>query len=359
MALIYLQKGFAAFLILVLLFNMSQRKHLEKGERKRYASLLFAVVIFTGFVGVITIRRFALPAATLAAVAGIMALLFVLLRARIFIFRLSCPSCGASFSLKQILYVDDPPCLACSARVSKAAAAADGSLEAAGRLTVAGTPAAALSSAEPPSHETIRVTASTKVTDIDWTTWKYTEEAVLCYIVTGGQVLLMHKKTGLGTGKVNAPGGRIEKGETPEQAAVRETIEEVGLTPYNLEKRMDLHFLFTNGYSLRGYVFFADSCTGTMVETREADPFWCSVDAIPFDRMWADDSVWLARAMAGENLEGFFIFDDDTMLDALVKPAPGEPGAANGDGRDAPADTDSGESAGTERQTDSPAGKNR
>ncbi|RKX74483.1 MAG: NUDIX hydrolase, partial [Spirochaetes bacterium] len=61
--------------------------------------------------------------------------------------------------------------------------------------------------------------------DIIPATWKPVEEAVLCFIRDRKEekVLLIHKKTGLGAGLINAPGGRIDPGETPEEAAVRET----------------------------------------------------------------------------------------------------------------------------------------
>ncbi len=37
------------------------------------------------------------------------------------------------------------------------------------------------------------------------------------------------------TGEIALPGGRIDPGETPEQAAVREAVEEVGVDPSNVE----------------------------------------------------------------------------------------------------------------------------
>jgi 8-oxo-dGTP diphosphatase len=118
---------------------------------------------------------------------------------------------------------------------------------------------------------------------LDWSTWRPTETAVLTFIRSGGRLLLILKKRGLGRGKFNAPGGRIEAGETPEQAAVRETQEEVGLTPLNLRPAGRLDFAFTNGYSLRCQVFTADACEGVPAETDEAAPFWCDETAIPYD----------------------------------------------------------------------------
>ncbi|MCP4164135.1 MAG: NUDIX domain-containing protein, partial [Deltaproteobacteria bacterium] len=77
---------------------------------------------------------------------------------------------------------------------------------------------------------------------IDWENWIAEKNAVITYIFTENSVLLMNKKRGLGAGKVNAPGGHIEPGETPKEAAVRETEEEVGLTPLEMEEVGTLFF---------------------------------------------------------------------------------------------------------------------
>lgn len=149
---------------------------------------------------------------------------------------------------------------------------------------------------------------------IDWPTWQPTDTAVLTFIRRGGQLLLILKKRGLGHGKINAPGGRLEAGETPEQAAVRETREEVGLTPLGLHIAGRLDFAFTDGYSLRCHVFTADACEGTLAETDEADPFWCAESEIPYDRMWADDRLWVPLMLQGRWFEAQFVFDGDRML---------------------------------------------
>ena len=152
------------------------------------------------------------------------------------------------------------------------------------------------------------------IKEIDWETWVPDEKAVIVYIVEGNNVILIHKKTGLGAGKINAPGGRIEKGETPMEAAVRECQEEVGVTPLNLRHGAELSFAFKDGYSLFGYVYFADSYEGKLIETDEADPFSCSLDEIPYERMWEDDILWLPEALAGNFVKGWFIFDTDRMV---------------------------------------------
>src|SRR3954469_894936 len=105
---------------------------------------------------------------------------------------------------------------------------------------------------------------------MDWSRWTPRERATLCFIVKGGRIMLIHKKRGLGAGKVNGPGGKIEAGETPLAAAIRETQEEIGVTPRGLEERGHLHFQFTDGYSLHCTVFMADGLEGTPHETDEA-----------------------------------------------------------------------------------------
>lgn len=150
--------------------------------------------------------------------------------------------------------------------------------------------------------------------DIDWPNWNPKDVATLCFVVKDGRILMIHKKRGLGKGKINGPGGRLEAGETPEECAVRETQEELCVTPLGLARRGTLAFQFADGYSLFCTVFSATDLEGTPTETDEAVPEWFAFDAIPYEKMWQDDQYWLPEMLAGKNFEGRFLFDDDTML---------------------------------------------
>ena len=153
---------------------------------------------------------------------------------------------------------------------------------------------------------------------MDWNTWIPRERANLCFIVKHGRILLIRKKRGLGAGKINAPGGKLEPGETALESAVRETREEVGVTPLDLEERGVLHFQFTDGYSLHCVVFLARDLEGEPYETDEADPFWVPLDAIPYHEMWQDDRHWLPAMLEGKLFTAFFTFDGETMLSQRV-----------------------------------------
>jgi 8-oxo-dGTP diphosphatase len=157
-------------------------------------------------------------------------------------------------------------------------------------------------------------------THFDWSAWSATEKAVLCFVFDGARVLLIEKQRGLGAGKVNAPGGRIEPGESPVEAAVRETLEEVLVTPVDPVEIGELRFRFTNGYHLQAQVFRAEAFTGIPTVTPEAIPFWAEVSSLPYHRMWSDDSLWLPYLLRSEPFLGRFVFDGEVMLEGLVEP---------------------------------------
>lgn len=161
-----------------------------------------------------------------------------------------------------------------------------------------------------------------KLSDVDWAHWVPTERATLLFVIRDGQVLLIHKKKGLGAGKINGPGGRIEAGEPPEAAAVREVQEELLVTPTGVKKAGELMFQFTDGFAIHGYVFTASGCKGTPQETSEATPLWVPLNEIPYERMWADDRIWIPWMLAGKSFLGRFVFDNDTMLDSEILPFP-------------------------------------
>jgi len=153
---------------------------------------------------------------------------------------------------------------------------------------------------------------------MDWTGWQAKERAVLTFVRDTGQVLVILKKRGLGAGKINGPGGRVEAGETWEQAAIRETREETGITPAGLEAAAELRFQFVDGYSLDVRVFTASAWSGTLTACDEADPFWHSETLLPWHQMWADDGLWLPPVLAGSRVRAWFVFDGEHMREASV-----------------------------------------
>jgi 8-oxo-dGTP diphosphatase len=154
-----------------------------------------------------------------------------------------------------------------------------------------------------------------RLTDLDWSTWRAQDPATLVFVMRGDEILLINKKTGLGKGKVNGPGGKVDPGESPEACAVRECHEELGITVSNLEYCGEHRFQFVDGYSIHVWVYRTRDFEGVPVETREASPLWVPVEQIPYEQMWEDDKFWLPMVIAGERFKTRWIFDGDTMLD--------------------------------------------
>jgi len=144
--------------------------------------------------------------------------------------------------------------------------------------------------------------------------WQATDKATLLFACRGDEVLLIRKKRGLGAGKINGPGGKLEAGETPRQCAMREVREELCISVLETEPRGELRFQFTDDYSIHVYVFVSEKFEGEPTETDEAIPYWFKRADIPYAEMWADDRIWLPRVLDGAKVDGKFVFSGDVML---------------------------------------------
>jgi ADP-ribose pyrophosphatase YjhB (NUDIX family) len=141
----------------------------------------------------------------------------------------------------------------------------------------------------------------------------------LLFFVKDNQILLAMKKRGFGAGKWNGVGGKIEADETIEQALVRESIEEVSMKPLSWVKVAELDFVqdaTTDPWHMYVHAYIAREWEGEPVESEEMKPQWYSLNDIPYSNMWDDDQYWLPRVLAGEKVEGNFVFDENDAMTA-------------------------------------------
>jgi 8-oxo-dGTP pyrophosphatase MutT (NUDIX family) len=139
----------------------------------------------------------------------------------------------------------------------------------------------------------------------------------LCVPVQDGKVLLGMKKRGFGMGRWNGFGGKIEPGETIEEAAMRETFEEAEIAVEAMEPVGILEFEFEgNPQILEVHIFRVTQFSGVPTETEEMKPEWYRDDAIPFKKMWPDDIHWFPLFLAGKKFTGKFLFGPK---DAIVR----------------------------------------
>jgi 8-oxo-dGTP diphosphatase len=138
------------------------------------------------------------------------------------------------------------------------------------------------------------------------------------------QVLLGHKKTGLGTGKIVALGGHVEEGESAAEAAAREVTEESGIQVAvdSLTAAAHITFLFPTrpAWEMTVEVFTSDAWRGEAAETDEIRPQWFPVAELPLDRMWDDGKYWVPRVLDGERLSAIFTYapDCETVADSAL-----------------------------------------
>ena len=145
-------------------------------------------------------------------------------------------------------------------------------------------------------------------------TWTPDRVGTLMFIRDGGRLLLIRKKRGHGRGRINAPGGKVEAGESPLRCAVRETREEVDVRVAEAVPMAELKFVDQADEQWLGHVFLASNYEGVPVETAEATPLWFPIDAIPYDEMWEDDRLWLPHVLLGRCVRGAFLFDAGKLV---------------------------------------------
>lgn len=144
----------------------------------------------------------------------------------------------------------------------------------------------------------------------------------LLFLRRDNQILLAMKKRGFGANLWNGVGGKVDHGETIEEALVRECQEEIGVTPTLYRKVAEHDFLndtASDPWQMLVHVYFCDEWQGEPTESEEMAPQWFDLADIPYDKMWQDDQMWLPLVLKGKQVQGSFGFDEhDEILSATV-----------------------------------------
>ncbi len=313
MILTYVTKAFDFIFIAIIILNVSLRKY-KDGQKKRFSLIIDALIFLVFYFLLVLINTIeALPLWLEWVDVGLLAIALVILRKKVWPWRRKCVKCGNKMDWDAILGRDENLCDDCYYELHPEEKAKKEEEE----------------KKKSPTYEidsfNEKCMKADKVGDINWDMWEPTERCVLTYVIDGGNILLIYKKRGMGTGYLNGPGGHIELEETKKEAAVRETKEETGLDVENLEERGTLYFQFRDGTRMLGYVFVTSSYSGTLIdECDETKPFWERIEDIDFTKMWEDDRLWFPLLLENKKFEGYFIFDDRVMVDSLVRELSGD-----------------------------------
>jgi mutator protein MutT len=148
------------------------------------------------------------------------------------------------------------------------------------------------------------------------------KQATLCFLLREDQILLAMKKRGVGAGRYNGTGGKLNPGESLEQALKRETQEEIAVAIEDPEKVAVLDFYFRDkpGWNQQVHAYFCKSWQGEPTESEEMKPQWFSKDSLPYEDMWPDDIYWIPEVLSGKKIHAEFLFGEgDQVLDYKIK----------------------------------------
>ena len=152
--------------------------------------------------------------------------------------------------------------------------------------------------------------------------------ATLCYVKRGGRTLMLHrikKKNDIHAGKWNGLGGKFEPGETPEECARREILEESGLVVEHLELKGLLTFpLFRPGEDWYAFVFVVTEFSGSLIDSAEGRLAWIPDDEVPKLPLWEGDRIFLPWLEEDRFFSGRFEYIDKRLVSHSVDFYPGK-----------------------------------
>ena len=142
------------------------------------------------------------------------------------------------------------------------------------------------------------------------------KQATLLFLVKNNQILLAMKKRGFGVNRWNGVGGKPILNENILDTAIRETQEEIGVTPKNISQVATLDFYFQDNPKLdqQVVVYLAKEWEGEPVETEEMNPKWFDIEKIPFDSMWPDDPYWLPLVLTNKKIQAKFVLGENDII---------------------------------------------
>ncbi len=136
------------------------------------------------------------------------------------------------------------------------------------------------------------------------------------------EICLAMKKERFGAGKWNGTGGKVEAGESIEEATRREAREEIGVSVKSMYKVGELIFRFPHKPEWDQFVhaYFSEAWEGELAESDEMRPQWFRTEDIPFADMWPDDKFWLPEMFRGNRIRASFtIGEGDVILEKDIQ----------------------------------------
>lgn len=144
----------------------------------------------------------------------------------------------------------------------------------------------------------------------------------LCHIEKDGKYLMLHrikKENDLNRDKWVGIGGKFEDKESPEDCALRETLEETGLTLNSYKYCGIVTFVSDIWETEYMHVFYSDDFSGKLKDCDEGELCWVDIKEIYNLPIWEGDKIFLK--LIEENAPFFSLkleYIGDTLINAVL-----------------------------------------
>ena len=146
------------------------------------------------------------------------------------------------------------------------------------------------------------------------------DKTVMIYLEKDNQYLMLYrnkKKKDINKNKYIGVGGHVEKGETPDQALIREVKEETGLDLLSFNKRGLVYFVL-NGYEEEMYIYTSLDFKGELIECNEGDLLWVDKDKVMSLPIWEGDKYFLKYLLEEDKYFVMrLIYEDDKLIKVI------------------------------------------
>ena len=146
--------------------------------------------------------------------------------------------------------------------------------------------------------------------------------ATICYIDNGKELLMLHrnkKPNDVHEGKWIGVGGKLERGETPQECAAREILEETGLKAKPVLKGVITFPEFTPDLDQYTYVFKVTEFEGDLIDCNEGTLEWVPYDEVLSKPTWEGDHTFVEWLLEDKPFfSAKFVYDGDKLMDTQV-----------------------------------------
>ena len=148
--------------------------------------------------------------------------------------------------------------------------------------------------------------------------------ATLCYVTdkkTNSTLMIYRnkKKNDYYEGKWNGLGGKFEKGESPEECAIREIEEESGLKVKSIKMKGFITFpLFDNKDDWYVFVFTSDEFDGELIDSPEGKLEWILNEKLTEINLWDGYEIFIAWLFEDKFFSARFIYENGKYISHSV-----------------------------------------